>query len=150
MADLGARVTGTAERLAQFHRVENTYLSTFQTLGGLGLLLGTFGLATVLLRNVLERKRELALLGAVGFRRAHVTTMVVAENVLLLVAGLAAGAVSAALAIAPAAAERGSRLPFTSGSALLMVAVLATGLLSSVLAIRAATRLPLLASLRSE
>ena len=36
MSDLGARVSGTAERLAQFHRVENTYLSTFQTLGGLG------------------------------------------------------------------------------------------------------------------
>ena len=151
MADLGARVTGTAERLAQFHRVENTYLSTFQTLGGLGLLLGTFGLATVLLRNVLERKRELALLGAVGFRRAHVMTMVVAENVLLLVAGLASGALSAALAIAPAIAERGgSRLPFTSGSAVLMIAVLVTGLLSSVLAMRAATRMPLLASLRSE
>ena len=150
MADLGARVTGTAERLAQFHRVENTYLSTFQTLGGLGLLLGTFGLATVLLRNVLERKRELALLGAVGFRPMHVMTMVVAENVLLLAAGLAAGAVSAAVAIAPAVAERGSTLPFTAGSALLMIAVLASGLLSSVIAMRAATRMPLLASLRSE
>jgi ABC-type lipoprotein release transport system permease subunit len=150
LSDLGARVTGTAERLAQFHRVENTYLSTFQTLGGLGLLLGTFGLATVLLRNVLERKKELALLGAVGFRRVHVMTMVVAENVLLLVAGLAAGSLSAALAIAPAVAERGSRLPFTSGSAVLMVGVLVAGLLSSVLAMRAATRMPLLASLRSE
>jgi len=150
MSDLGARVTGTAERLAQFHRVENTYLSTFQTLGGLGLLLGTFGLATVLLRNVLERKKELALLGAVGYRRGHVMTMVVAENVLLLVAGLTAGALSAALAIAPAVAERGSRLPFTSGSAVLMVGVLVAGLLSSVLAMRAATRMPLLASLRSE
>ena len=150
IADLGARVTGTAERLAQFHRVENTYLSTFQTLGGLGLLLGTFGLGTVLLRNVLERKRELALLGAVGYRRTHVMTMVVAENVLLLVAGVAAGAISAALAIAPAVAERGSKLPFTSGSALLMIAVLVTGLLSSVIAMRAATRMPLLASLRSE
>jgi ABC-type lipoprotein release transport system permease subunit len=150
MSDLGARVTGTAERIAQFHRVENTYLSTFQTLGGLGLLLGTFGLATVLLRNVLERKKELALLGAVGYRRGHVMAMVVAENVLLLVAGLAAGALSAALAIAPAVAERGSRLPFTSGSALLMIAVLVTGLLSSVVAMRAATRMPLLASLRSE
>jgi len=150
MSDLGARVTGTAERLAQFHRVENTYLSTFQTLGGLGLLLGTFGLATVLLRNVLERKKELALLGAVGYRRAHVMMMVVAENVLLLVAGLTAGALSAAIAIAPAVAERGSRLPFTSGSALLMIGVLVTGLLSSVIAMRAATRMPLLASLRSE
>jgi hypothetical protein len=150
MSDLGARVTGTAERLAQFHRVENTYLSTFQTLGGLGLLLGTFGLATVLLRNVLERKKELALLGAVGYRRGHVMAMVVAENVLLLVAGLTAGALSAALAIAPAVAERGSRLPFTSGSALLMIAVLVTGLLSSVVAMGVATRMPLLASLRSE
>ena len=85
-----------------------------------------------------------------GYRRAHVMTMVVAENVVLLVAGLAAGAVSAALAIAPAVAERGSRLPFTSGSALLMIAVLAAGLLSSVVAMRAATRMPLLQSLRSE
>jgi ABC-type antimicrobial peptide transport system permease subunit len=104
----------------------------------------------VLLRNVLERKRELALLAAVGYRRAHVMTMVVAENVLLLAAGLGAGAISAALAIAPAVAERGSRLPFTGGSALLLIAVLVTGLLSSVLAMRAATRMPLLASLRSE
>ena len=55
MVDFGADATGTAERLAQFHRVENTYLSTFQALGGLGLILGTMGLATVLLRNVLER-----------------------------------------------------------------------------------------------
>ena len=30
-------------RLASYHRVENTYLSTFQALGGLGLLLGTSG-----------------------------------------------------------------------------------------------------------
>ncbi|MBM4076856.1 MAG: hypothetical protein FJ267_14605, partial [Planctomycetes bacterium] len=36
-----------ADRLARFLSVQNTYLSTFQTLGGLGLLLGTIGLATV-------------------------------------------------------------------------------------------------------
>ena len=140
---------GTAERLAQFHRVENTYLSTFQTLGGLGLLLGTFGLATVLLRNVLERKKELALLGAVGYRRAHVMMMVVAENVLLLVAGLTAGALGCDRDRTGGRGAR-QRLPFTSGSALLMIGVLVTGLLSSVIAMRAATRMPLLASLRSE
>jgi hypothetical protein len=42
-ADLGLDVVSTAERLAGFHRVENTYLSTFQSLGGLGLVLGTLG-----------------------------------------------------------------------------------------------------------
>jgi hypothetical protein len=64
LGDFGADATPTAERLAGFHKVENTYLSTFQALGGLGLLLGTIGLATVLLRNLLERRRELALLRA--------------------------------------------------------------------------------------
>ena len=89
LSDFGGDATSTAERLARFHRVENTYLSTFQTLGGLGLLLGTVGLATVLLRNVLERRRELALLGAVGYRRGHFLLMVAAENTLLLAGGLA-------------------------------------------------------------
>jgi ABC-type antimicrobial peptide transport system permease subunit len=150
MGDFGADATSTAERLAQFHRVENTYLSTFQALGGLGLILGTIGLATVLLRNVLERRRELALLGAVGFRSGHVLTMVVAENVLLLGCGLLAGAICAGLAIAPAIAERGGRFPITSGGALLLFAVFITGLLSSIVAMNAATRAPLLSSLRSD
>jgi ABC-type lipoprotein release transport system permease subunit len=150
LADFGGDAIGTAERLAQFHRVENTYLSTFQTLGGLGLLLGTVGLATVLLRNVLERRRELALLGAVGYRHTHFLMMVAAENALLLAGGLIAGAGCAALAITPALVERGGRLPLTSGGALLLFAVFATGLLSSLAATRAATRAPLLESLRSE
>jgi ABC-type lipoprotein release transport system permease subunit len=149
LSDLGGDATTTAERLARFHRVENTYLSTFQTLGGLGLLLGTVGLATVLLRNVLERRRELALLGAVGYRPSHFLLMVAAENTLLLAVGLIAGAACAALAITPAVLERGGRLPLTSGGALLLFAVFATGLLSSLVATRAAVGSSLLESLRS-
>jgi ABC-type lipoprotein release transport system permease subunit len=150
LANFGADVTTTWGLLEEFHRVENTYLSTFQTLGGLGLLLGTVGLAAVLLRNVLERRRELALLGAVGYRRRHLTTIVLAENILLLVAGLGIGALAAGLAIVPAVAERGGRVPWSAGGGLLIFVVLAAGLLSSVVAIRAATGGPLLASLRSE
>jgi len=150
LSDFGGDATSTAERLSRFHRVENTYLSTFQTLGGLGLLLGTVGLATVLLRNVLERRRELALLAAVGYRRSHFLVMVAAENTLLLAGGLAAGAVCAALAITPAVIERGGRLPLTSGGMLLLFAIFATGVLSSLVATRVATRSPLLESLRSE
>ena len=66
----------TAERLAEFHAVENTYLSTFQTLGGLGLLVGTVGLAAVLLRNVLERRRELALLARSAIGARHMFAIV--------------------------------------------------------------------------
>jgi hypothetical protein len=150
LGDFGAEATATADRLAEFHRVENTYLSTFQTLGGLGLLLGTVGLAAVLMRNVLERRRELALLGAVGYRKRHFIVMILTENLMLLAGGLVVGAACAGLAVAPAAAERGSRIPLTGGGILLLVAVFAAGLLSSVIAVRAATRAPLLSSLRSE
>ena len=85
--DLGADVVPTVERLAEFHRVENTFISTFQTLGGLGLLVGTVGMAAVLFRNVLERRRDLALLGAVGYRKGHVFVVVLVESVLLLAWG---------------------------------------------------------------
>jgi hypothetical protein len=148
--DLGADVTPTAQRLAEFHAVENTYLSTFQTLGGLGLLVGTIGLAAVLLRNVLERRRELALLRAVGYSRSNLFTIILAENAVLLGCGLLVGAISALVAIAPAAFERGVRVPLTTGGWALLLAVLAAGLLSSIVATRAAIRAPLVAALRSE
>ena len=148
--DLGADAVPTVERLAEFHAVENTYLSTFKTLGGLGLLVGTIGLAAVLLRNVLERRRELALLGAAGYRRGHIFAMVLAENVLLLGCGLAVGAVSAAVAIAPVALERGGRLPAAASAVGLVVAVFVGGLVSSIVATRAALRAPILEALRAE
>jgi len=147
LAPYGFDVVSAAERLAAFHRVENTYLSTFQALGGLGLLLGTFGLAAVLLRNVLERRRELALLRAVGFRHRDLMLMIAAENLLLLILGLVAGTVTALLAIAPALAERGT-LPGLSFA--LLAGVLLAGLLASLLAVAAAVRAPLLEVLRSE
>jgi ABC-type antimicrobial peptide transport system permease subunit len=149
LSDFGFDATSTAERLASFHRVENTYLSTFQTLGGLGLLLGTLGLATVLLRNVLERRKELALLRAVGYNSKHFALMVLTENVFLVCCGLVTGTISALLAIAPALFSRGGHLPTLSLIVLLLM-VLVTGLAASILATRAALSSPLLPALRAE
>jgi ABC-type lipoprotein release transport system permease subunit len=149
LSDFGFDATGAGERLAAFHRVENTYLSTFQTLGGLGTILGTLGLATVLLRNVLERRRELALLRAVGYNARHFALMVVAENALLLFCGLLTGLICALFAIAPAFYARGGHLP-TASLALLLSAVVLTGLAASLLATAAALRSPLLPALRAE
>ena len=149
LSDYGFDATTTAERLAGYHRVENTYLSTFQALGALGLLLGTVGLAAVLLRNVLERRREMALLGALGFRRDQLGWLVLAENAFLVACGVGIGALCAAVAVAPAALERGAGAPF--GALLVLVgAVPLTALVSSVLAIRVVRRMPLLESLRAE
>lgn len=149
LADYGLDVTTTAERLASYHRVENTYLSTFQALGGLGLVLGTAGLAAVLSRNVLERRRELGLLRAVGFRRDHLATMTFAENLLLLIAGLGIGVACALVTVLPTVTQRGGSPPVLSVLGL-FAAVLMAGLLSSWIAVRVALRTPLLASLKSE
>ena len=136
LSDFGFDVTPTAERLASFHRVENTYLATFQTLGALGLLLGTLGLGAVLLRNVLERRRELGLLRAIGYAPRHLALMVLAENALLLALGLGIGTGCALIAIAPAWLERGQRLPVAS-IAWLLVAVVVAGFAASLAATRA-------------
>jgi ABC-type antimicrobial peptide transport system permease subunit len=145
----GLDATVTSERLAAFHRVENTYLSTFQALGGLGLLLGTIGLATVMFRNVLERRRELALLRAVGYNARHVSLMIAAETAFVLGTGVVTGALCAAIAIAPAWLGRGGSPPGL-GLVALLAAVLIVGLLSSIAATRAALSGKVLEALRAE
>jgi putative ABC transport system permease protein len=149
LSDYGFDVVGTGERLAEFHRVENTFISTFQMLGGLGLVLGTLGLGAVLLRNVLERRRELALLRAVGYNSRHFSLMVIAENAFLLLSGLITGTLCALISITPVTLARGGQAP-TYTLALLLVAVLASGLASSLLATIVALRSPLLSALRAE
>jgi len=149
LADWGVRVESSSERLAAYHRVENTYLSTFQSLGVLGLALGTLGLAAVVLRNVLERRRELALLRAVGYGGRALSFMIVVETMLLVIGGVVCGSACAWLAIAPALQARGGSLPLAAVGAMI-AAVAAAGLLSSLAAAAAVRRMPLLESLRSE
>ena len=93
LGDYGLATQTTGQRLADFLAIQNTYLSTFQSLGGLGLLLGTLGLAAVELRNVMQRRGELALLEACGFRPRMILRLVFHETLFLLLAGVATGRV---------------------------------------------------------
>jgi ABC-type antimicrobial peptide transport system permease subunit len=129
--------------------VQNTYLSTFQTLGGLGLLLGTFGLAVVQLRNALERRGELALLRAVGLSKSLLGRLVLWENVALLVGGLACGVIAAAIAVVPHAVSGGAGVPWAWLGGTPAV-VLAVGVLTGAVVVRRVLRMPILASLRGE
>ena len=149
LGDYGFAAETTGQRLAGFLTVQNTYLSTFQSLGGLGLLLGTFGLAAVQLRGMLERRGELALLRATGFQRSMLARLVLLENAALLVAGLAIGLAAALLAVLPHLLGRGASIPWAS-LALTLAAVLVVGLAAGGLAVRAVLRAPLLTALREE
>ncbi len=136
-------------RLNAFLAVQNTYLETFRTLGGLGLLLGTLGLATVMLRNVVERRSELALLRAVGFDDPSVAWMVLVENAYLLTWGLVAGTVSALVAMLPQLRSTSADVPWGGVLALLGVVFL-VGMLAALWAVRAAVRTPIVGTLRAE
>src|SRR4029078_10018461 len=127
LGDYAVSVDRTADRLAAYAQVKNTYLSTFQTLGSLGLMLGTIGLAVVLLRNLVERRAELALLTAIGFGRGSRLRLVLAEKALLLGLGRLGGGGCALLGVLPTIFSQGRTINFVALSATL-AAVLVIGL----------------------
>ena len=149
LGDHGFDVQKTSEKLRGLLAVQNTYLSTFQSLGALGLLLGTFGLATIQWRNVLERRAELALLRATGFGRRRLAQMILLESVGLLLAGLATGVISAFVAVLPHEFYGGAEVPLASLTRLLGV-ILFVGVLAGLLAVRAALQAPLVSALRGD
>jgi len=149
LSDYGFTAQSTAARLAAFFEVQNTYLATFRSLGGLGLLLGTFGLAAVQLRSIVQRRGELALMRAAGFRRRRLAQLVMLENASLLFAGLAIGVIAALVTLLPHLLAGGASIPWLSLAATLAI-VLCVGLLAGLSAARSALRAPLLAALRGK
>ena len=149
LEDKGLELVPAWKRLAEFLAVENTYLAIFQVLGGLGLLLGSFGLALVVLRNVLERRGELALLRAVGFGKPALHQLVLSEHWLLILLGLVCGVVAAVLAVLPAWGAPGAEVP-VSGMLVTILALAVGGMVWCWLAALAALRGELLAGLRNE
>ena len=149
LEDFGFDAVAARDRLAEFMEVQNTYLLTFQTLGALGLLLGTFGLAVAQLRSVLERRGELALLRSTGYRRGRLAELVLGENLVLLFGGLGIGCLAAAGAVLPHWWLGEADVPWATLGAMLLAVALA-GTLAGGLAVRAAVRAPLVAALRGE
>ena len=147
LSDYGFDAVDANERLAGFLAVQNTYLWTFQSLGVLGLLLGTAGLAVVQLRSVLERRAELALMQAGGFRRRGLVRLVLYENGLLLGGGLTIGVFAAAVALIPHWLPHDARVPWTTVIALLATIGL-VGTFAAWLATSRALAAPIVPALR--
>ena len=145
----GVDAESAVSRLTDFQAVENMYLTTFEVLGGLGLLLGTVGLGVVLLRNTLERRGELAVLRSFGYQRSTLAWIVVAENAFLLMVGLTVGSTAGLIAVAPHLLTGGIQVPWISLAAILL-AVFAVGLFSSVAAVIGSLRVPLLPALKAD
>jgi putative ABC transport system permease protein len=145
----GLAIESTAARLNAFNAVQNTYIGIFTVLGGLGVLLGTFGLGVLAMRNVLERRGEFGLMQAIGFKTGALRAMVLSEHAALLIGGLLLGLVSAGLAVWPNLKQGAGSLPlaFLLG---LTLGILAFGLAACWLAARLALRGRLLDAVRRE
>ncbi len=149
LVDLGIELEPTNERLAEFNSVTNTYLTVFMILGSLGILIATIGMGTVLLRSVLQRKSELALMLAIGFSKKKVFRLIVSEYLILLLVGLFIGLFSALVGAIPSILSNSF-----SASWLFVVAVILlvffNGWLWIYLAARTVIKSNLVNALRSE
>ncbi|MFG0255025.1 MAG: ABC transporter permease, partial [Rhodopirellula sp. JB053] len=149
LVDVGMDVQSANNVLAGLLAVQNTYLRTFQSLGALGLLLGTIGLAVSQLRSVLERRNELAVLQAVGFTHSRLAKLILGENFYLLLMGMACGVVTAIVAVLPYAWMTGNAVPIVEPMWILF-GILVFGMLAGMIAVCRVMTLPLLDSLRAE
>ena len=107
----GLALEPAKQRLELFLSVQNTYIGIFTVLGGLGVLLGTAGIGVLIARHVLERRGELGLMQALGFRVGALRSMIMGEHSVLLVLGVILGVITASLAVLPQLIERGGGLP---------------------------------------
>jgi putative ABC transport system permease protein len=145
----GFDVVPSVERLKEFYAVESSYLGLFLALGGMGLLLGSAGMAILVLRHVMERRNELALLRAVGYTESDAAGVVMAEHRFVLWSGLLTGTVASALAVGPSVLRPEIHMPYLLlGGFLIGTAALSLGWIW--IATRLALRAALVPALRHE
>jgi ABC-type antimicrobial peptide transport system permease subunit len=128
LTDLGATVTTTSERLAAFNSVENTYISIFNVLGGLGVILGAAGLGIVTARNLAERQHEFTQLHQIGISRKIIRSLIIRETRQFILWAIAIGLLAALISVLPALPATGllTTLSWITALAILFILTAAT------------------------
>jgi hypothetical protein len=153
LGDYGFQCERIEDRLRKLFAIQNTYLSTFQSLGGIGLLLGIFGLAVIQSRNVLERRKELALFQAVGFTKSRVILLLLYESFTLLLWGLGLAVIASAVALLPfflGGVQQVSAVSVLHQFIVLVGSLLLVGIVSNVAAALAVLKIPVARELAEE
>lgn len=109
--DFGIEITSASQRLMDFYSVTNTYLTIFMILGGLGVIIGTFGLGIVIIRNLLDRKHEIDMYYALGFTKKLIFNIFFIENLTLLMMGIIIGLLASIIGIIPSLTSPSYNIP---------------------------------------
>jgi len=148
LENYGLNIEKTNDRLASFYSVSNTYLSVFAVFGALGMIIGIIGLGFILLRNFNQRKKEFALMLAVGFQAAKIRRMIISEQLLILFAGASSGVLSAVVATSDSIISY-AQIPWVFMS-LMILALMITGLVVLTISVRSVTSNSLTGSLKKD
>jgi ABC-type antimicrobial peptide transport system permease subunit len=87
----GIQVIGTPEQASRVGANGQLVQNAVTIIAALALIVGGLGVTNTMAMAVLERKRELALLSAVGWRRRRVALLVLAEGIATSVVGAGLG-----------------------------------------------------------
>lgn len=89
----GTQVIGTADDAERAGANGVLVRNTVSIVATLALILGGLGVSNTMAMAVLERRRELALLNALGWKRSRTAALVLAEGIVTSIAGAALGLV---------------------------------------------------------
>ncbi len=90
-ARLGMQTTVIAVVLGQFIQVGQSFLGIFEGFLALGLIVGIAGLGIIAIRSVVERRKEIGILRAIGFRRRMILASFLLENSYVALLGIMIG-----------------------------------------------------------
>ena len=149
-------VSGPAAERAAFEQIIDTLLAVVIGLLAVAVVIALIGVANTLSLSVIERRRESAVLRAIGLTRRQLRMMLAVEGTFLAVVGVLIGAVLGLLYGWAGSAILFGRteglalaVPWAHLAVIAVVAVLA-GLLASVLPARSAVRTPPVAALAAD
>ena len=99
LANYGLQLTFCNERLKEFNSVTDSYLTIFLMLGGLGLLIGLFGMLLIIRRGLLDRAQEVSTLSAIGFDSDSIKKQLFSESMIVPLYAIIAGTLSSLVAV---------------------------------------------------
>jgi ABC-type antimicrobial peptide transport system permease subunit len=128
--------------------VTNTYLSVFTILGGIGMIFGVTGMGLILVRNFNSRRNDFYLMLAEGFSLKRIRKMIFDEHLIILIAGVVTGIVSALFATRPSLL---SDAGFPWGTiAVMILLILATGIAALLVSVQSVKTDTLISGIRKE
>jgi putative ABC transport system permease protein len=149
LKNYGADIQSASDRLEMFNSVTNTYLDIFLALGGIALIIGTFGIAIIIVRSIHSRKSQYAMMQAIGISKKIIRKISTIEFSIILFAGISIGLISSIVASLQNFITANANLPYLLLFVLTMLFIL-NGLVWIFIASRISVKFDFLSELRNE